>query len=257
MLRSLKIAVALIGVTLVAAGCGRKSSHNPLAPTSTDGTGTSFPSVQTITIGGIGSGGGESLVVGQSCQLTAKARLSDGAERDITLLATWATDDDGVVSVTTTGLVTARRGGMGRVRASYEQASGLTSVEIVEPPATDPDSGTTPDTGGTPPPPPGTPSPAPGPGVPPAPNLPVVQSLTITGSNTVPAGRSVQLRAVATMSDGSQKDVTGSSNWSADNAIIAIVTQSGVLTGLAPGSNVARASYNGTSASYPITVTAF
>ena len=92
--------------------------------------------------------------------------------------------------------------------------------------------------------------------MPPAPNLTVV-GLAIEGDHTLPVGRTAQLRAIATMSDGSKKDVTGAANWSADNSIVALISQSGVLTGLAPGSNVARANYNGANASSPITVTPF
>jgi trimeric autotransporter adhesin len=262
MQRCVRILGTIACLVLATAGCGKKST-SPIAPTTTGGT--PAPSVQTITIGpaatGDAAGTGISLVVGETRQLKASARLSDGSEHDITLLATWASDDANAASVSASGLVVARGAGAGRIRASYLTATGSTAFDVAN--ATSgpdgpgaPDSGTTPDTGGTPPPPPGSPSPAPGPGVPPAPT-PIVQSLTITGANTLPAGRSVQLRAIATMSDGSQKDVTGSADWGSDNLLVALITQSGLLTGLAPGSSVARASYDGKNAQKPITVTTF
>jgi hypothetical protein len=249
-------------------GCGRKSS--PTGPSSTGGS--SIPSVQTITIGG--ASGTAALAVGDTRQLRASARLTDGSDYDITLLATWSSDNSDVATVTPTGMVTATGAGTGRIRASYQQASGVTTFDIAEdqsstgsgPSAPSTDSGTTPDTGGTPPPPPGSPSPAPGPGVPPAPSPgvpglpsmpPTVQSITITGDHNVPVGKNGQFRATANMSDGSQKDVTGSSQWTTENSMIAGISQSGVVTGLMPGSNVARANYNGTSGSQPFTVTPF
>jgi hypothetical protein len=285
MYRCLKIATSIACVAAMTIGCGRKSS--PTGPSSTGGS--SIPTVQTITIGGGGSGT-SALTVGQTRQLKASARLSDGSEYDITLLATWSSDNGDVATVTPAGLVTAMGAGTGRIQASYQQATGVTTFDIAEdqsstgsgPSAPSTNSGTTPDTGGTPPPPPGSPSPAPGPGVPPAPppgnggpdtpvpgvpggpavpglpsTPPTVQSITITGDHNVPVGRNAQFHAIANMSDGSQKDVTGSSQWSTDNSMIAGISQNGLLTALFPDSNVARANYNGTTASQPFTVTPF
>ena len=59
------------------------------------------------------------------------------------------------------------------------------------------------------------------------------------------------------MSDGSQKDVTTSSDWRNDNSLVGAISQSGVFTGLTPGSNVVTTNYNGTSASQPVQVTPF
>ena len=277
-----KIAGVCVCLAVSAAACGKKST-NPIGPTSTGGS--SIPSVQAITIGG--ASGESALSVGQTRQLKASARLSDGSDYDITLLATWSSDNGDVVTVTSSGLVTAKGTGTGRIRASYQQASGVTTFDIADDPSTgspsgptapSTGSGTTPDTGGTPPPPPGSPSPVPGPGVPPAPSPgtplppslpptpgvpglpstpPTVQSITITGDHNVPVGKNAQFRAIANMSDGSQKDVTGSSQWTTEDSAIALISQNGLLTGLSPGSNVARADYNGTSGSQPFTVTPF
>jgi hypothetical protein len=59
------------------------------------------------------------------------------------------------------------------------------------------------------------------------------------------------------MSDGSQKDVTASSDWRSNDSLIAVITQSGLVTGLLPGSNVVTAKYNGHTASQPVEVTPF
>jgi len=82
-----------------------------------------------------------------------------------------------------------------------------------------------------------------------------VQSLTITGDHSVPAGRSIQLHAIAHMSDGSTRDVSSDADWRTDNSLVGAISQGGLLTGIAPGSNVATANYNGTSASQPVEVT--
>ena len=73
----------------------------------------------------------------------------------------------------------------------------------------------------------------------------------------MPVGRSLQLRAMANMSDGSQKDVTIDASWSSSNTLVGSISQHGVLTGILPGSNVVTVNYNGASASQPVQVTAF
>ncbi len=56
---------------------------------------------------------------GDTQQLRVLARMSDGATRDVTDLARYSSYDEGVASVTETGLVTALRGGESAVMVSY------------------------------------------------------------------------------------------------------------------------------------------
>jgi len=188
-----KVGTTITCIACLVVGCGRRS------PTSPTATGALSPSVQTISIRS--NTGGTSLTHGQSVQLKAIARLSDDSEYDITPLATWLADDERVATVTPMGLVTAQAPGSGHLRATYQQATGVTTFEVSDAPASSsgpsvpssPDSGPAPSaSGGTPPtPPPGSPSPTPGPGVPPA-LPPTVHSLTITGGHAGRVGRSAQ-----------------------------------------------------------------
>jgi hypothetical protein len=213
------------------------------------------PAVQAIEVAG--SALQDPLVVGRTVQLKAIARLLDGSERDVTSLASWSSRNPDVASVTPSGLVTARGRGAGRVSASYQNTTGETAFSVVDgaPPTSDPP-GSTPGAPAGPGPTPG-PTPTPGPGAP-FPGTPAtVKSLTITGDHTVPVGRSAQFRATAHMSDGSEKDVTTDADWRNNDSIVGAISQSGVLTGLTPGSNVVSADYGGASASRPVQVTPF
>ena len=250
-MRRVNIAVtAIASVGLLATGCSGGSS--PAAPISPTSAGAPIARVEKITLGGEGAGG--TLSVGQKVQLAATAQLGDGSERDITLLATWDSEDPSVATVTPTGLVSAEGAGTGRIRAIYQSATGVTTFQVAKaatPDGASSDEAPEDDEASAPP---TAPSPSvPPPGGTPAP--PTVQRLAIVGDNTVPVGRSAQLRAVATMSDGSQRDVTAGSDWRSSDNLIGFVTQSGVLTGVAPGSNIVTARYGGTSASQPVQVT--
>jgi len=258
-MRKLLAKSVAVGCALLALqACNRNA--NPNAPTRI----ATIPATTSSTIQSIqiaSSGSDHSFTVGQSEQLRAVARLIDGSEQDITSLAAWSSDNPSVATVSS-GLVTAVRSGAARIRASYQSATGeeafsVTDAEAGPPPkptdspsndgsgsssggGTDTTGGGT-DSGGT--------------GVPATP--PTVQKLVITGDHNIPVGKNGQLNAIAYMSDGSQKDVTASSDWQNDNSLIGAISQSGVFTGVAPGSNVVTANYNGTSASQPVQVTPF
>ncbi len=255
--------IAVGCAVLALQACNRNA--NPNAPTRIATIPATTPStIQSIQIGS--SGSDRSFTVGQSVQLRAIARLIDGSEQDITGLATWNSDNPSVATVSS-GLVTGVRSGAARIRASYLSATGEEDFNVADAPAgptprptdspSDDGSGSPSDggagtTGG------GTNSgggDSGGTGLPATP--PTVQKLVITGDHNIPVGKSGQLHAIAYMSDGSQKDVTASSNWRNDNSLIGGISQSGVFTGVTPGSNVVTADYNGTSASQPVQVTPF
>ncbi len=253
------IAIACV-VTVV--GCSRGLS--PTAPAR--GTSqNSSPQDAALKATAIEIGGGSlsgPLVAGNTMQLRALARLVDGSTTDVSSLASWTSDDPAVASVDSSGLVTARRRGAGRVRATLQNLTGETAFDVVDRADPAPPPGPTSDPaspgGSSLPPSPGQPPSSPGsgsgsdslPG-----GTPTVQRITITGDHTVPTGKSAQFRATAHMSDGSQKDVTSDANWRSENSLIGSMSQSGVLTGVAPGSNVVSAEYGGASASQPVQVT--
>lgn len=54
-------------------------------------------------------------------------------------------------------------------------------------------------------------------------------------SATIAVGGQLQLKAVATFSDGSTRDVTSSARWTSGSTAVATVSSAGVVTGVAAG----------------------
>ncbi len=85
----------------------------------------------------------------------------------------------------------------------------------------------------------------------------VALELTPTGAELLPGGTAGFI-ADATFSDNSTKNVTDFSIWSTDNADVAVVSNAtgsqGTVTATGPGDTQVSASYDGLSASAPITV---
>jgi len=259
----MRITMSIVGsiiAGMLIAGCG----DSPAAPSTTVVRQPSAAAVQTVHVGG--SAVAKTLTPGGTTQLAATAQRSDGTEEDVTSLATWSSDNESVATVSSSGLVAAQGPGSAHIRAAYQGQTGETLIDVG---ARTP-SASTPSPSPAPPPSPSpapAPSPAPSPGpvpplpgpVPPlpAPLPPTVQTVTISGGSTVPMGQSMQLRATGHMSDGTDRDVTSSAQWSTSNPSVASVSQSGVVTGTSPGSDVVTAQFNGASASQPVQVTPF
>lgn len=276
-----RMAAGVSGTLVIAAwlaGCHR----SPATPTSLSAN-QETRAIQAIRIGSVEA---KTLVAGSRLQLAAMAQRADGTEEDVTTRAAWSTDNDRVAIVSSSGLVTTQEPGTAHIRANYLGTTGETTLDVAgpesiappaapstptapsAPPAPSPTPAPAPAPAPTPlpsPPPSPAPSPSPTPGPLPIPPLPTpppaptppptVQFLTISGGSTVPQGQSMQMRATAHMSDGSEKDVTSSSHWSTSNPIVATISQAGVVTGSQPGTNSVTAEYNGASASQPVQVT--
>jgi hypothetical protein len=264
--------IVAVGLGLACGACG---GHQSSVAPSVSSVSKSSPSLTVQHIVIASNTGPTNLRVGQTLQLRAMATLSDGSDQDVTSMASWASENPSVVAVTSLGLVTATGAGTGHVRASYRESVGESGFEVLggtdtagtNPPATSPAPGApgtspTPPSGSSPNPPPSSPPPSgsspnppPSSAPPPPTSPPTVQSLSVSGGTQVPVGQTLQLRATAHMSDGTDRDVTGAARWNNSNSSVASVTQSGVLTGLVPGSNIVSAQYNGATASQPVQVT--
>ena len=78
--------------------------------------------------------------------------------------------------------------------------------------------------------------------------------VTSPASVTVGIGKSTQLTATATLSDGSTQDVTAQATWSSADTTIATIGSTGVVTGVAGGTTTVTAQYAGFSASTSVSV---
>jgi trimeric autotransporter adhesin len=73
-------------------------------------------------------------------------------------------------------------------------------------------------------------------------------------SKSIAKGTSLQLSAMGTFSDGSQKNLTSTVTWQTSSSSIAKINAGGNLTGVSPGSTQVSASYQGIAGNASITV---
>lgn len=156
-----------------------------------------------------------SLIVGDFLQLTATPRDANGAALAGRSIA-WSSSAPSLVSVSSTGVVTALAPGSATITASSEGKSATARV---------------------------------------AASLVPVESITLSpGSTTIAAGRTVQL--VARVVDAAGTTLTGRAiTWSTDQPSIATVDNGGLVTGISTGRAAITASVDGKSATASIDVT--
>jgi len=113
-----------LGVTALLLGgvvaCGGKS------PTAPSGGGSST----AATITAVTVNGDPSVVLGQTEQLKAMAKKSDGSEQDVTSQASWVSSDPSIATVTSTGVLSGLTLGNVTVTASYQGKSGSSPVSV-------------------------------------------------------------------------------------------------------------------------------
>lgn len=162
-----------------------------------------------------------SLAKGSSQQLIATALFSDGTRQDVTASAAWATNASSIVSVSSSGYITAQTPGSARITAIYDGIIGTASVTST---------------------------------------AAIVTAIAVTPATaSVAVGTTQQLTARATYSDATTQDVTSSATWSTSAASIATVTNSGtkgLARGVAAGSATITAVLSGVTGTSRVTVTA-
>jgi len=159
-----------------------------------------------------------SISLGTLQQFTAIGTFSDGSTQDITGTATWSSSKSGVVSITASGLATARNLGATTITAASGSVSGTSTATV---------------------------------------NAANLASLAIMpGDATIAATTSQQFSAIGTFNDGSTRDLTAQSAWTSSNTGVAkIGNASGLAKGLAAGSSTITATLGSASASVTLDVT--
>lgn len=161
---------------------------------------------------------------GTSAQLQAVGTYSDGSQRDLTELLTWASDNPAVLTVADAaghkGLVTALDFGSATITGSYGEQSATTQLTAA---------------------------------------AAVVTAIAITPPNPVIArGTTVQLTATGTMSDGTTQDATALASWSSLSPAVADFPapngSKALAAGVAAGTAVLVANVSGVSARISLTV---
>src|SRR5262245_14562151 len=109
---ALQAASAVVVVLLTATGCQKGSGQgqdNPTSPTT-----TTTPTVSTVSVSG------NAPIVGATSQFTATAALSNSTTQKVTAQATWASSNDSVATVSSTGLVTGVSAGSADISATFQ-----------------------------------------------------------------------------------------------------------------------------------------
>ena len=158
-----------------------------------------------------------SLAPGTSSQLQAIATLSDGTTQDLTAFLAWSSTQPGIASVSSGGLVTALQVGSTTILAGGNGITGSVSLTVAPPIA-----------------------------------LNIVPSPL-----SMVLGSSSQLQAMATLSDGTTENMTGTGTvaWSSAQPGIASVNSGGMATANQVGATTILAEAGGVTGSVSVTVT--
>jgi uncharacterized protein YjdB len=154
--------------------------------------------------------------IGQTAPFTCTVTYSDGSTKDVSSTATWVSSNTSVLTVSSTGVVTAIATGTAVVEATYQGIEGTIALTV---------------TGGV-----------------------TISSVAVTG--TVPArGSSSQFICTGTFNDSSMQDCTRLASWVSFNDAVAKVSSTGLVTAVAHGTAVIKATYLGSSGTFTMTVT--
>lgn len=158
------------------------------------------------------------LALGTTLQLSAMGTFSDASKLDLTSTVTWSSSDLAVATITAAGEIHTVSAGTATITASDGSVSGTTHLTV---------------------------SPA------------IISSVAVTPiMATVVAGDTQQLRAMATLTDGTMRDVTNTAMWTTSAATIATVSATGLVQSLTMGSVTITATSADVNGSAAITVAA-
>jgi hypothetical protein len=107
--------------------CGSDSVPSP-APSPSPPPGS--VALESIDVSGLPQG---PLVVGQVVQVRAIGRFSNNTTQDLTTIATWTSSSPAVISVSTSGLVTAHATGEAMLTATSSGVSGTRPTAVIDP----------------------------------------------------------------------------------------------------------------------------
>ena len=155
-----------------------------------------------------------SLPVGESEQFTATGNFSDGSKQNLTQTATWSST--GSASVSAAGVAFAQAVGTATISATSGSVTGTANFTV-------------------------TPA--------------AVVALTVTPATvSLPLGGGTQLQAIASMSDGTQQDISSSVTWQTSQPAVATVNAQGYVTAVGKGAAQVSAVYQGLTGNAAITI---
>ena len=154
--------------------------------------------------------------VGNKIQLIAIGSFTDKSSKDLSSSVTWVSSSPGVLSIANSGAAAGVSVGTANVAASSGSVSAAVSLIV---------------------------------------SAPALSTLSLVPAGpTLPLGGTLQLSVTGTFSDGSTQDVTQQVTWNLDNATIASISATGLVSGLQIGTSGIEASLNGVQVSDVLTV---
>ena len=157
-----------------------------------------------------------SLPIDETQQFTATGNFTDGSTQNLTQSAVWSSSGSTIASVNPTGMAVANAIGSAMISASSGNVTGTASLTVT--PAA------------------------------------IVVLNIVPSPISILLGASIQLQAIATMSDGTTQNLTATATWSSAQPAIAIVSSSGLTTAEQVGSTTISAQSGGSTASASLTV---
>jgi hypothetical protein len=121
------LSAAILSAVVLAACSDHASNGNPAAPTTPTPTPTPTATVRAVVVT-------SAATTPTNFQLNARADMSDGGSRDVTMLAKWESLNPTIATVSAAGVLTVVGSGQVDVRATYENVAGSISLLVSGPP---------------------------------------------------------------------------------------------------------------------------
>jgi uncharacterized protein YjdB len=155
---------------------------------------------------------------GDTRQLMVTSLLSDGTSKNVTSDASYSSSNTSIAVVSSTGLITGNAVGATTVTAVYQGKSYTVAVFV---------------------------------------GAPDVMSISVSPNPVnIRRGDTSQLTTTASLSDGTNQNVTSTASYSSANTSIATVSSGGLVTGKAVGTTTVTATYSGKSKQVTVNVRA-
>jgi uncharacterized protein YjdB len=151
------------------------------------------------------------LAVGGTQQFTAAGTYSDGKQSDITTQVSWTSSNTTVATISASGLATGVAEGSSVISASLNnKTSPAVNLTVIVP-------------------------------------VPELSTITIMpeSADNLTVGATLQLTAKATYSNNSNEDVTSKVTWASSDNTVALISPTGLVTGVSGGTTNITASWSG------------
>jgi hypothetical protein len=180
-------------------------------------TGSTTLTVSPATLKSIAvSPANPAITKGTQQQFTATGTLSDNTTEDLTNQVTWASANTTVATITSTGLASALTPGTSDISATFNGVTGSTTLTV---------------------------------------NPAALKSIALSPANpTIVQGTQQQFTATGTFSDNTTADLTNQVTWTSASPSVAVVSNTGLATGVKQGTSTISAALDGVSSSTTLTV---